>query len=372
MTRERAAERLRNLGNSGADLVTLWREAGPLLAKAVPHFEAPCFFTTDPSSLLLTSHFQEGLPEIPPEWLGKEYAEPDYNSALDVLRSTRGVGTLHEATGGDPALSRKYHEEMQPFGCEQELLFALRTRDGQSWGIVGLYRETGRPLFDRADLALVQSIAPALAAGARHALLRGQADEPDLEEAPGLVLIDQGLSVEAASPTAHLWLDELNGSVDAPPVSVLSLAGQVLSGAAAPTTSRVLSVRSRWLVLHGALLSDGQVSLIIDQARPTHLEPLLMQLYGLTPREQEIARLVLRGQSTAQIGAELSITDGTVQAHLRGIFDKTGVRSRRALVSAVFQGHYEPRVRDNEQRACWGRPTRDGPWGHSTLKSAGE
>lgn len=183
-SRERAVERLLTLGNSGTDLVTLWREAGPLLADAVPHFEAPCFFTTDPSSLLLTSHFQEGLPEIPPEWLGREYAEWDYNAAADVLRSATGVGTLHEATGGEPARSRKYHEEMQPFGCDQELLFALRTRDGQSWGVVGLYRATGRPLFDQGDLALVRSVAPALAAGARHGLLRGQADEPDLGEAP--------------------------------------------------------------------------------------------------------------------------------------------------------------------------------------------
>lgn len=362
MTRERAAERLRSLGSSGTDVVTLWREAGPLLREAVPHFEAPCFFTTDPTSHLLTSHFQEGLPEIPAEWLGREYAEPDYNTALDVLRSSTGIGTLHEATGGRPEQSRKYHEEMQPFGCEQELLFALRTRDGQSWGIVGLYREVGRPLFDQRDLALLRSVAPALAAGARHGLLLGQAGEPDLVEAPGLVVLDRRLAVESVSPTAASWLDELDGTIDAPPVSVLTLAGMVLSGEAGPAISRVLSARSRWLVIHGARLSDGRVSVIVDAAQPAHLEPLLMQAYGLTPREQEIVRLVLRGQSTSEIRAELSIAEGTVQAHLRSSFDKTGVRSRRELVSVVFQRHYEPRVRDNERRTTSGRASRDGPY----------
>ncbi len=362
MSRERAAERLQTLGRSGTDLVTLWRDAGPLLAEAIPHFEAPCFFTTDPTSLLLTSHFQEGLPEIPAEWLGREYVEPDYNTSLDVLRSATGVGTLYDATAGQPELSRKYHEEMQPFGCEQELLFALRTRDGQSWGIVGLYRENGRPAFDERDLALVRSIAPTLAEGARHGLLRGQALEPDLLDAPGLLVLDPSLAIETVSPTAAAWLDELGGSIETPPVSVLSLAGKVIATEGAPTVSRVLSSRSRWLVVHGARLSDGRVSVILDAAQPSHLEPLLMQAYGLTAREQEITRLVLRGQSTAEISGELFITDGTVQAHLKSVFDKTGVRSRRELVGMVFQRHYEPRVRDNERRTTSSRPSRDGPF----------
>lgn len=105
----RVIEKLELVAGSGSDLVTLWRETGALLAEAVPHFEAACFFTVDPSSLLTTSHFQEGLPEIPGEWLGREYAEGDYNSMREVLQSSRGVGTLHEATGGRPELSRKFH-----------------------------------------------------------------------------------------------------------------------------------------------------------------------------------------------------------------------------------------------------------------------
>lgn len=363
--RERVIDKLESVAGSGSDLVTLWREAGPLLAEAVPHFETACFFTVDPSSLLTTSHFQEGLPEIPGEWLGREYAEGDYNSMREVLHSPRGVGTLHDATGGRPEMSRKFHEEMQPYGCDQELLFALRTQDGEAWGLVGLYRETGRPEFSAPDIELVRRVAPGLAAGARHALLLGQAQAPDLPHAPGLLILDGRLAVESATPTTPEWLSDLGGTIETPPASVLVVAGQALSGGGGPAESRVRAEDGRWIVLRGSPLvrRDGrpQVSVVIEAAQPAHLTSLLMRAYGLTAREQEVARLVLRGASTESIARELVIASGTVQAHLRNIFEKTGVRSRRELVAVAFQRHYEPRVRDNEQRTTAGLPSRHGP-----------
>jgi DNA-binding CsgD family transcriptional regulator len=364
-TRETTLDRLEAAARSGEDLATFWRQVTPLVADAVPHFEAPCFFTLDPSSLLITSHFQEGLPEIPAEWLGREYTESDYNSAPDVLASERGYGTLHEATGGHPELATKYREEMQPFGCEQELLVALRTRSGETWGLLGLYRETGRPEFDGAEIDFALAAAPYLAEGARFALRRGLAEEPDVPEAPGLLLMTEDLDLDSHTAAAVPWLEDLGGAPDDLPAAVYAVAGRALHRAAEPAFARVRGASGRWMVLHGAVLTGeaaNRVSIIVEPADPERLAPLLMQAYGLTQREQEVTRLAIRGASTTAVASELSIAESTVQQHLKGIFEKTGVRSRRELVGRVFSAHYEPRVRDNERRTAGARPSRDGPW----------
>jgi DNA-binding CsgD family transcriptional regulator len=86
-----------------------------------------------------------------------------------------------------------------------------------------------------------------------------------------------------------------------------------------------------------------------------------MAPYGLTDREQDVTRLVLRGDSTAQIARRLCVSAHTVQQHLKSVCEKTAVHSRRELVGKVFFAHYEPRVRDNERRVIKGQPLRGGP-----------
>jgi DNA-binding CsgD family transcriptional regulator len=128
--------------------------------------------------------------------------------------------------------------------------------------------------------------------------------------------------------------------------------------------ARVLSRSGRWIVLHGAsLVSDGRrrIAVIVEPAYPARIAPLLMAAFGLTEREQEVTRRVLQGDSTAEIAQQLVVSPHTVQEHLKKIFEKTGVRSRRDLVGKVFFSHYEPRLRDNERRVTAGQPVRGGP-----------
>jgi DNA-binding CsgD family transcriptional regulator len=70
----------------------------------------------------------------------------------------------------------------------------------------------------------------------------------------------------------------------------------------------------------------------------------IVDAYGLTKREGEITRLVVRGLSTAEVSGELHITPNTVRDHFKAIFDKVGVRSRRELVGLVFAQQYQPRM----------------------------
>jgi DNA-binding CsgD family transcriptional regulator len=370
--KQRATDRIARLAGQGLDLVRFWRASTEALAGVVPHYAAPCWFTLDPASLLVTSHFDEGVPELPAEWLVHEYYQDDVNKLADVARSKRGISTLHEATGGDPTGSPRWRFNMA-LGGDQELIAVLRTPSGEAWGALGLYREPGQPLFDEQELAFVWQVAPLLAEGARRALLVGEAVDPEGPDAPGLVVLSQGWEVESATPGVERWLAALpDGDWNAGrlPSAVQAVAGRALRTAEHPdqpgevAVARMLSRSGTWIVLHGACLVSGsarRVAVIVEPAHPARIAPLLMSAYGLTEREQEVTRLVLQGNSTAEIAQRLVVSAHTVQQHLKSVFDKTGVRSRRDLVGKVFFAHYEPRLRDNERRASADQPLRGGP-----------
>lgn len=56
---------------------------------------------------------------------------------------------------------------------------------------------------------------------------------------------------------------------------------------------------------------------------------------GLSPREQEVVRMVAQGHPNKIIADELSISSWTVGTHLRRIFAKLGVGSRAAMIARL-------------------------------------
>lgn len=130
--RSRAVDKVARLASESTDLVSFWRASTDVVTPVLPHWWAPCFFTLDPASTLVTSHFHEGLDEFPADALAAEYYGNDVHQILDVVRSERGISTLHEVTGGDPSVSPRWHFNLT-MGGDQELIARLRTPEGEAW-----------------------------------------------------------------------------------------------------------------------------------------------------------------------------------------------------------------------------------------------
>ena len=145
---------------------------------------------------------------LPPEWLLMEYAEEGPNQLVDIARSPSGISTLHQATGGDPSQTARWQANIA-YGGDQEVIVALRSRTGDLWGALGLYRELGRPTFDGTELAFLRGVSQTLAAGVRRSLLVGEATDPEGPEAPGMIVLDADFDLGSASPGVDDWLELL-------------------------------------------------------------------------------------------------------------------------------------------------------------------
>ena len=84
-----------------------------------------------------------------------------------------------------------------------------------------------------------------------------------------------------------------------------------------------------------------------DRAVLTLLGPHLDQAYldakrrrhpvpRLTPRQNDLLRLLAAGHTNTQIARRLGISEGTVRTHLENIYERLGVSSRTAAVTRAF------------------------------------
>jgi len=354
---DRAVDKIARLAGQSRDLVSFWRESTGVVADVIPHYWSPCWLTVDPVSLLITGHFHEELESVPPEWLATEYSDDGVLRVADVLTSGTGVGTLHEAAGGDPTRSRRWQVNMQR-GADQEMFARLQLPSGEVWGALGLYREPGDAMFNDREKGFLAAAAPYLAQGTRRAVIQSQTFETNRPSTPSLIVLSDRWEIRSTTPGAEYWLADLPGgdtSSGQLPAAVLAVAAHALDKAlnsqdsSSTAMSCVLGRSGNWVVLHGAYLEgtgERRVAVIVEPAHPEELLPILMSAYQLTPRERDITRLVLSAATTTEIARTLVISPHTVQQHLKSIFDKTSVRSRRDLIGKIFFAqHASPRER---------------------------
>lgn len=98
-----------------------------------------------------------------------------------------------------------------------------------------------------------------------------------------------------------------------------------------------------------ALIDPGMTRALIEQrmsatravdAVPT---PRSAALDTLSERERDILRALARGQSNAEIAAELYLSTATVKTHISNVLGKTGARTRvQAAVLAYEAGFVQP------------------------------
>jgi DNA-binding CsgD family transcriptional regulator len=357
---ERVRREIIRLCHAGLDSRTFRVESVKRLRKAIP-VDATFFATADPATLLFTGAVQDDvLTQATPQFLENEFLKDDSVKFARLARGRSPVDSLGAATGGELDLSPRYREILAPMDLGDELRAALVV-GSKCWGFMCLHRERSSPNFTPAEAAFLAKLAPHLAEGLRTALLVGDARVTPLSsDGPGLVLLADDLSLAAITPAAERWLAEVAeaewpGALELPG-AVYAVAARLLAlergtSPAPPELiprMRLRTASGRWLVLHASRLrttdAEGQIAVIFEEARPSEIAPLIVDAYGLTRREGEITRLVLRGLSTAEVSGELHITPNTVRDHFKSIFDKVGVRSRRELVGQVFAQQYLPRM----------------------------
>jgi DNA-binding NarL/FixJ family response regulator len=103
-----------------------------------------------------------------------------------------------------------------------------------------------------------------------------------------------------------------------------------------PAVTLLTDARGEPLYVHAMPIGSGAEPQMAVCVRELGIErEAFARRYGLSPREAEVAELVLRGYTNPVIALTLGIAAATTKRHLTRIFDKIGVDSRTQLVSRL-------------------------------------
>lgn len=358
------------LSRAGLALEEFVVEATTSVRRAVP-WVAACVSTHDPATLMLTSARKYGALSAANEHDALfgfiEYGSDDATSFRSLALSPRPAVGIHEATAGVLERSERMSRLMRPmygFGDEARLLF----RDASGvWGCLAIFRGTDESRFTAAEIEVLGTLSGSFARGIRAGMLARLAADVGAQTAvtgPAVVIVDKDDQISQISVGAEERLDQLRGDEHRgdPLTLVTSLVGAARrmpgSAAAELPRARIRTESGVWLLLHASPLAGadgaaGDVVVTIEEARPPEIVALVVAAFGLTPRERDVTMLVLQGVDTKEIAATLHVSAYTVQDHLKAVFDKAGVRSRRELIARVYFDQYVPRMGADVMPSGW-------------------
>jgi DNA-binding CsgD family transcriptional regulator len=337
----RARDRLLRLDRDEPTAAAACEEIAVALGELAP-FDACALLTTDPETLLPSGGVVHGFSpdDCAPFW-DNELLDPDFNKFTDLARSLEPVATLVEAVDGDLERSPRYLKLYAAFGAVDELRVAFVA--GSSCLAVGAFvRCAGSEPFTASELADVRQLVPVATTLLRRAL--GRMIQETSSQPPVVIMLDGSGGVVGMSSGGQRILDDLRiNEVDGELPGVIKAAATKArwSRSATNLTTRMRGNSGQWLRLHVSPMEGevGAVAVTVEAARPDDLVRILLESYGLTARETDIALLLCRGLSTKEVAAELIISAHTVRDHVKAIYEKAGVSSRGELVATLFSTH---------------------------------
>jgi DNA-binding CsgD family transcriptional regulator len=346
--RSRCRRQLQQLADSSLDVDSLRLEVMAQLRPAIG-FDLWCCPLVDPDSLI--PHRPVVSDSLPfgtrlPRMLLQDQAADEIISRAKLARSPDPVCVLSAATGGDLARSSRWRDCGHPVGMGDELRAAIVDEHG-CWGSFELLRASDDPPFEMQDANLMRDATRILARCLRQASV-SSADEGGVEPGQtGVLLVDEHLQPRGSTQAAREWFALLKAGEQAEstplPTHVYAVVGRLLAAEAGDDPERPARVRvripgGRWAIIEAARIDGiaGAIGVSVHGATAEDILALVARAHGLSTRERELVALVLEGLSTRQLAERMFISRYTVQDHLKSVFDKLGVHSRRELVTGMF------------------------------------
>ncbi|MBO1765422.1 LuxR C-terminal-related transcriptional regulator [Allobranchiibius sp. GilTou38] len=327
------------------DLSALAARICAAVRRHVP-FDFGCLATTDPSTGLISWTYKtRPLAVGDEEFAAAEYGGPDINQFSQIATRPDPVGVLSIDTGGAPEKCRRFREFLAPsFGFTDELRVTFRAQ-GLIWGALAIYRGTAEPPFTAADARVVSAVQSQIADLIRGAAFSPRRTGSDPAGGPSVIIVDGADRVANITAAAEARIEDLggwdNGSL---PATVLAATAAARSTPELAMT-RAMGRSGSWLTVRATRFAAGpaneaapppdDVVVTIDDTTAAEICAMTLAARGLSRREQDVAAMVLQGAATSAIAAALHLSPHTVQDHLKSIFAKLGVNSRREMVSSL-------------------------------------
>ena len=324
------------------ELVELLERLVPLLEPVIPsegglslHLECP------QRHLLQGAAFPPGLPRDP--GLERALDEHPLLAALFERGPAQAVQLLDVGSLPDQAEGLLLQELYQCRGVQQVLGIGL---PAEAPGVIWLELHRGRTAFTARDEAALEALRPHLTQAVQNAqrftrvatsrrLLRQAGDELGV----GLVDLRPTPRVRRLSRRAQQLLSQYFGPHRGPghpvPPALVEWVRQQESQPEPPGSGETLVVAGNAGRLYVRLVPGPGHTLLLLEEQPEPPACGWPEL-GLTPRESEVLRRLMEGQTNGEVARQLAIAERTVGKHLEHIFAKLGVQTRAAAVARVL------------------------------------